>query len=217
MSDKPSPTSASERFLSGFSPPKPRSRIATVLTTLLSVALLAVCGVCAGGLYFFRPQLEQDASRVGVVEAQMVRIDVPPAFEPRGTIEWDLLWLVLMRGTYYELTGGDGMLMLLQVDSRLMEEADVREHVERTLREKGGGGPPLTITSSGKFMDVLIRDSLVTFRERIGTSPVDQTRYHLVEGIVDGHAGKVLVAFRLTDDAWEMRKVLVEQTIKSIR
>ncbi len=215
MSHAPGPT-AKDKFLRGLSQPQPRSRWTTVLATLTVVALLCLCGFCGGGMFYFRPQLSEDASRVSLVEAEMLRIAVPAAFEPRGTIEWDVFRVALMRGVYYELPGGDGMFMLLQVDSGLMEEEDVREHVERTLREKGGRGEPLTITATEDHT-FTIRDSNVTFRYRRGTSPVDDTEYRLVEGVVDGNTGKVLLAFRIAEDAWERRERLVEETITSIR
>ena len=216
MSESTTPPRSSDNLLAGFSEPKPRSRLATIVATLFTLLLLALCGLCGAGLYYFRPTIDDDIARVGVVEAEMLRINVPPEFEPRGTIEWDFFWLVLMRGVYYELPAGDGMLMLLQVDSRLMQEQDVREHVERTLREKGGGGIPLTIISSGDRTE-FVQDKTITFRERVGQSPADNTKYRLIEGVVDGHAGKVLVAFRIAEDVWEERQALVERTIKGIR
>ncbi|MCA9053542.1 MAG: hypothetical protein KDA75_06880 [Planctomycetaceae bacterium] len=216
MSDAPTPSRAADRFLTGLNQPAPRSRLATVLSTLLTLLLLALCGLCGIGLYYFRPQVDDDLVRVNVVKAEMLSLNVPDEFEPRGTIEWDFFWLVLMRGVYYELPAGDGMLMLLQVDSRLMDETDVREHVERTLQEKGGGGLPLTIISSQDRTE-MINGQPVVFRERVGESPSDKSRYRLIEGVVDGNAGKVLIAFRIAEDVWEERQELVERTILSVR
>lgn len=216
MSDAPKPSPAAEKFLRGLSQSPERSRWATVLATLTSLLLLALCGACGYGFYFFRPTLAEDRDRVGVVEQSMLRITVAPEFEPRGTIEWDFFGLVLMRGAYYEIPGGDGLLMLLQVDSRLMEEADVREHVERTLREKGGGGPPLKITSSEDRL-FSVRGQHVTFRYRTGESTDDGERFRLVEGIVPGNSGQVLIAFRIPEQSWELRQGGVESTISSIR
>jgi hypothetical protein len=216
MSPTSRPSPAADKFLRGLSQPQPRGRWATVLATAAAIALVAVCGLCGAGLFYFRPQLTEDAARVGVVEAEMLRIDVPPDFEPRGTIEWNVLGLVLMRGVYYELVGGDGLLMLLHVDSRLMGEPDVREHVERTLREKGGGGPPLEITESEDRI-FNVRGRNVTFRYRRGRDPANDSRYRLVEGVVDGNTGTVLIAFRIAEEAWELRQGAVEATITSIR
>lgn len=189
-----------EKFLTGM-PPKPRSRLATVLATLFGVLALALIGACAGGMYYFRPHVDESADRVPVVQAEMLEFDPPPQFEPRGTIEWNFFSLVIMRGIYYELASGEATLMLLQVDSRLMKEADVQEHVERTLREKGGGGPPLTITSSEE-KTYSVRGKLTPFRLRVGESPADRSKYRLLEGIVDGRSGKVLMAFRVDEAVW---------------
>lgn len=197
-------------------PERPRSRLAIILGTLLAITLLGLCLTCGIGAYLFRPQVSEDAAQVAPLTAEMLKVDVPEAFDPRGTIEWDLFWLVLMRGSYYELTGDEGMLMFLQVDSRWMGESDIREHVERTLREKGGGGPPLTIIEEPTEEVYEIRGRKVTFTYRLGESPADRSRHHLVEGIVDGNTGMVLVAFRITDESWPENEALVRQTIQSI-
>lgn len=193
----------------------PRSRLRTILGTLLAVLLLAIVGLCGFGFYYFRPVLTESPSAVEPLTAQMLRIDVPPEFEPRGTIEWNFLGAVLMRGVYYELASDEGFLMLLQVDSRLMSQPDIQEHVDRTLRDKGGGGPPLEITESIE-RPFLVRGANRMFRFRVGESPADHSRYHLVEGTVDGFSGTVLVAFRIEDAVWEDLAPRVEQTILSI-
>ncbi|MFV0446366.1 MAG: hypothetical protein ACK5Q5_22565 [Planctomycetaceae bacterium] len=207
--------SAADRFLLG-APPQPRGRTATVLTTLAVVTILAVMTLCAGGLYYFRPYVNEDPNRVAVVQAEMLGFTPPAGFNPRGTIEWNLFSSVLMRGAYYELATRDGMLMLLQVDSRLLAEADVRQHVERTLREKGGGGLPLTITST-KEVTFPIRGELVPFQHRVGKSPTDQTEYQLIEGVVAGRAGEVLIAFRIASDVWPELEGAIRSSIEGIK
>ena len=197
-----------------------RSRLKTVLATVLAVTALGLLTACLIGLYLFRPVEYADPDRARRITAEMLRVDVPPAFEPRGTIEWDLFRLLLMRGSYYELAGEDGLLMFLQVDSRLMDEPDVRRHVERTLRDKGGGGPPLTIIASEE-VDYLLGTEHVSFLRRTGESPVDPSKkYVLIEGTVHGHSGPVLIAFRIAQEAWERTDQsianLVEATIRSI-
>jgi hypothetical protein len=211
----PSPSASA----SGFDAPPAgtfRSKLATIVGTLLTVLLLGTCALCGAGLYFFQPDVSEEPTAVAPLTARMISVDVPAAFEPRGTIEWDFFWLVLMRGTYYQLTGAEGMLMFLEVDSRVMDEPDVREHVERTLREKGGGGPPLTIIES-REEQYYIRGQNVTFLYRVGESPDDHTKHHLVEGVVSGNTGPVLVAFRVAEESWMEIEPLVEATIRSIR
>ena len=193
----------------------PRSRLRTILGTLLAVLMLTMVGLCGFGFYYFRPVLTENPAAVEPLTAQMLRIDIPPEFEPRGTIEWNFLWGVLMRGVYYELASDEGFLMLLQVDSRLMSQPDIQEHVDRTLRDKGGGGPPLEITESIE-RPFMVRGVNRMFRFRVGESPADHSRYHLVEGTVDGFSGTVLVAFRIEDAVWEELAPHVEQTIQSI-
>jgi hypothetical protein len=209
------PKSAADRFLLG-APPQPRGRLTTVLTTLGVVAVISLIALCAGGLYFFRPHLTEDPNRVPVVQVEMLGLTPPPGFEPRGTIEWNLFSAVLMRGVYYELASRDGMLMLLHVDSRLMHEVDVRQHVERTLRDKGGGGLPLTI-SSAKEITFPIRGELVPFQHRVGKSPTDQTEYQLIEGVVDGRSGKVLVAYRVASAVWPEHEGTIRSSIEGIQ
>lgn len=220
MSDAAADSTAPDRRSPGTAAGTWRSRLTTVAATLLAATALGLAAACLIGLYLFRPVEYQDPDRARRITAEMLRVDVPPVFEPRGTIEWDLFRLLLMRGSYYELAGEDGLLMFLQVDSRLMDEPDVRRHVERTLRDKGGGGPPLTIIASEE-VDYLLGTEHVAFLRRTGESPVDHSKkYVLIEGTVNGHSGPVLVAFRIAQEAWERTDQsianLVEATIQSI-
>jgi hypothetical protein len=197
-----------------------RGRMRTALMTvtiLLFVGLIAVCGFSA---WYFQPVLSESPQLARDLTEEMLRVQVPEEFEARGAIEWNLLWLVEMRGTYYELTGEDGLLMFLDIESSLMDEPDIRDHVERTLREKGAGGPPLKIVEEEPDREFDVRGRIVSFRTRIGESPADRSRHRLCEGVVDGNRGPVLVAFRLPETSAEHQREnesLIERTILQIR
>ncbi|MEZ6067940.1 MAG: hypothetical protein R3B90_20005 [Planctomycetaceae bacterium] len=197
-----------------------RNRLRAVLVSLSTALLLGFCGVCGFSAWFFRPELSEDPELASARTAEMLRVQVPEKFAPRGTVQWNLLWLVDLRGSYYELLDNeDGLLMFLQVDSRLMSEPDIRDHVERTLREKGSGGPPLKIVAEQPALEFVVRGVPVRFRSRLGELPSNHSRYRLVEGVVDGNAGKVLVAFRLLEDSAERKldnDLLIERTITNI-
>ncbi|MEZ6056963.1 MAG: hypothetical protein R3C01_09685 [Planctomycetaceae bacterium] len=192
------------------------SRLATIMGGVLLLGCLLICGVCTAGFFLFRPQIHPDPERVEPVVAEMLRISVPPEFEPRGIIEWPFFHLMVIRGAYFELTGDDGILMLVQVDSGLLKEEDISEHVRQTLREEGASGPPLTITAT-ESREFVVRGRPVTFQFQLGEDPETELKYHLVEGVVDGNSGPVLIAFRVTDDSWLMNEAKVINTINSVQ
>ncbi len=192
--------------------------LATLFGSLLVLLLILLCTGIGAGLYFFRPVVSDDPNNVPTVTAEILNVTVPEEFVPRGTLQWEFFYLAVMRGAYYELTGEEGVLLFLQVDSQLMSEEDLREHVEQVLREEGGGGPPLTIDpSETEEWQYNIRGRNVVFTVRKGQSKIDQSEHRLVEGVVDGNSGKVLVAFRITEESWDDNRPLVEQVLKSIR
>ncbi len=197
-------------------PQRVRGKLPVVFGTLTGTLLGLVGVFCCLGLMLFRPEVDASPERAKELTNAMLLVDVPDEFHPAGTIEWNFFWFVLLRGAYYELPADEGQLMLLEVESGLLDEPEIREHVDSTLREKGGGGPPLTITDSEERVYNL-RGRPVTFTFRVGESPDDHTRYHLVEGVVDGNSGPVLMAFRITDESWDANQALVERTILSVR
>jgi len=201
-----------------FEKPAKAGWLATVLGTLVFITGLAVCGICGVGFFMFRPTIHTEPEKVQPLTDEMLRISVPDVFEPRGSVTWDFFYAAMMRGSYYELTGDDGILMLIEVNSDLMEKEDVHEHVIETLRREGGGGAPLVIEQSqteSKLFDV--RGRKVPFRFQVGEDPNIHRKYHLVEGVVDGNTGPVMIAFRVTDEWWQLHSPKIDETILSVK
>jgi hypothetical protein len=138
----------------------------------------------------------------------LLDIDVPDEFRPRGTIEWSVGTLGSVRGAYYDVTEGDGLLMFVAVDSRYSHRAAVREHIERVLRDEGGNPVDLVRDEPPRTRNVPIRSEAVPFTFETRKDGAGQ-EHRLVEGVVEGTGGggQVLIAVRfrnegpLTDEA----------------
>ncbi|MEZ5943398.1 MAG: hypothetical protein R3C18_18540 [Planctomycetaceae bacterium] len=197
----------------GFKPPddkneRPHPAVAVLAGFMLAFVLLGCC-VCGGGAWWFRPQLNDDDELVDPLTQDIVDIDIPKSFVPKGTITWNVAFTMWVRGAYYELLAGDGVLSIVEVRSRFRAEEDVRQHIRKTLLEKGGGGSELVIDDSlttQKLYD--IRGQEVPFLFQIGEDRTRRDhRYHIIEGVFDGKNGEVLISLRIDDDSWSEPEV----------
>lgn len=180
---------------------------ATVALIFLAVGMIGICAVCGGGVYLFQPHLADDERSVGPLMDDVLSIDVPASFEPRGTIEWNLAFLMSLRGAYYETADRqqEGVLMFLAVEGGSLDKPNVRSHVERVLSEKSNGTVPLTPDGEPEERMVPIRGEDKPFTFETGVDPSSKVRYRLAHGVVDGENGQeVLVALRIREDAgWD--------------
>jgi hypothetical protein len=144
-----------------------------------------------------------------IVQTSLTDVSRPQAYLPKGSIVWNVAFLLTTRGVYYERFAGDGLLMILEVNSRFRSEEDVRRHIRQTLEAKGGGGASLKIDETlTKRIPVTIRGQPVQFSFRMGKSPQTQRTFHLVEGIFEGKSGEVMLAMRVDDEVWNEEEVL---------
>ena len=189
--------------------------VVAVLAGFLLAFLLLCCCICGGGAWWFRPQVSEDREQAETIAHDIVDIDIPPSFQPRGSITWNVAFTMRVRGAYFELFAGDGLLSIVEVQSRFRAEADVRRHIHQTLLEKGGGGAVLVIDDSATTRkDFTIRGQQVPFTFQIGKDPTRGRLYHIVEGVFDGRGGEVLIAMRIDDDSWSEPEI--ERMLQSL-
>ncbi|TWT58705.1 hypothetical protein KOR42_20910 [Thalassoglobus neptunius] len=174
-----------------------------------SAILLLFCCVCGGAAWWFQPEVNEDPERAGELLAEIVAIDIPDTYLPQGTIEWNVAYLMSIRGSYFERFAGDGLLTVVEVDSRFRSEEDVRQHIRDTLLRKGGGGTPLVINDSeSRIVEVAIGEELVPFKFEIGRDPPTGRVFHIVEGVFQGKQGEVLLSMRVNEDNWNEQSVI---------
>ena len=178
-----------------------------IFSTLFGGAFLVLCVACGLGLYSFRPVIH--ASPEAAVEAQQSALDiqVPKIFVPKGTIDWNVAFLLQMHGAYFEHSLADGEIVLLHADSRFFSSQELRDHVRTTLLDKGGTGVPLK-RDDVSFREIMIQNQPVKFRFEKGRSPTSDKPYYVVDGVVPGKTGEVLIGIRLEADAWDESQMM---------
>jgi hypothetical protein len=178
-----------------------RSPWSVILSTIVGGGMLTVCLTCGIALYQFRPTVQTDPDAARRLKEASLDMQVSEIFRPKGTIDWNIAYLLRMQGAYYEHAKADGELVLLNVDSRFFSSQELRDHVRKTLLDKGGTGVPLK-RDDVTFKDIMIQNEPVRFRFEKGRSPVNEKPYYVVDGVVHGKKGEVLVGIRLEADAW---------------
>jgi hypothetical protein len=195
--------------------PRPWSRAANWLIAAVAIGLLALCLLAWRA---FQPRLNEDPAAVAALQASLLEIDVPAVFTPRGTIEWNLAFAMSIRGAYYDYSptgfvadqpvaaAAGGELMLVEVRHGYRDKPDVVAHIERVLRERGGG-PADLVRDTVESRSVFIGEQLVDFQFETWSAPrgkLDPLRsFRIVRGVVEGRSGPVLIALRVPlDDRW---------------
>jgi hypothetical protein len=200
-----------------------RASPATVALLFLGVGSIAVCGLCGGAMYVFQPHVSEDPADVRALMDELLTVDIPAApaavaFEPRGTINWNVAFMLSLRGAYYETQDEelDGLLMFLEVSGASLEKPQVRSHVDRVLRERSDGRIQLAPGGRSEVRRLPVRGVPCEFAFETGTNTASGDSYRLVTGTVPGRGGsEVLIALRIRQSPeWSDR--IVEQLIESI-
>lgn len=216
MTDRPQPSASDKMRRLSYGEEHRTHPVLVLLAGFVSALLLLSACVCAGALWWFRPQIHEDPERARELLAEIIDIEIPESYVPRGTIEWNLAFAISLRGVYYERFVGDGQLTIVEVTSRMATDDDVRRHIRRTLLEKGGGGAPLLVDPADSQMKMFeINGQEVPFTFDVGRDPPSGRVFHLAEGVVNGKSGLVLLAVRVNEEHWS-EDVIVEM-IRSIR
>ncbi|RLS56554.1 MAG: hypothetical protein DWH91_06355 [Planctomycetota bacterium] len=173
---------------------------------VLTVCLMACC-VCSGAMFYFRPRIEQSPEKAIALTKQVFRsITIPSRWEARGTIELNVFHQLNVRGAYYEHPKYESVLALIHVDSRWNSQASVREHIRETMIERGGGDEPMLIQERAT-REFTVRDSLLRFEFSTAKDLATDKTYRLVEGVVTGTTGDVLICLKIDADAWDEDEV----------
>lgn len=189
-----------------------------LLAGFSTAVLLFFCCFCGIGMWWFRPHIYESPDRARSLTQEIVGIQIPDSYLPKGTIEWNLAFAMSVRGAYYERFVGDGLLTLVEVNSRFTADADVRRHIRQTLHEKGGGRTPLVMDDASlRRIEIEILGEPVPFNFEIGRDPLSGRTFHLVEGVFRGRQGEVLLAMRVHEDYWEETAIIeMLQSLKGI-
>ncbi len=185
-----------------------RRRLLLMVAGGLATVLMLACCICGGAMFYFRPKIEQSPEKAIALTKQMFRvITIPVSFEPRGTIELNVFHQLQVSGAYYEMPKVDSILALIHVESRWSSQARVRQHIRETLLERGGAEEPLLIKEREVRM-VQVGSDLVRIEFATGKDLATDKTYKLVEGLVPGTTGDVLICFKIDSDAWDEAEVL---------
>ena len=170
-----------------------------LMTTVLLVgALLSVVA-----LWWFRPMTSENPERARKLTQEIVTITVPDSFVPRGTIEWNVGFLMRLRGVYYQRLVGDGVLSLLEVKTSLANDDSARRQIRETLLEESSTGAALVVDPAKSQKETIeILGEPVLFHLDIARDPRTNETYRLIEGVFQGNSGQVLLAMRVDSNRW---------------
>ncbi len=190
------------------------SRVWTfVLAATLSL-LVGSCCLC--GVFLSRqwPTFEQDPAAAEALTKELLTIEIPPNFEARGTIDWNVWLLLHMRGAYYAHLIDDGELSFLEVDSRFISQPDFRQHIIDSLHQHGAGsGFDLNVRKTDtKSFDVNGEAVPFTFLTAEDRSTGKGRR--LVDGVVTLNGRPILISLWVADNLWD--EAMVTRLIESI-
>jgi hypothetical protein len=197
--------SASEKMRAAL-PSEPRDKrtspVLVFLTGLLSMLMILACCVCGGAAWWFRPQLRENPEDARRLVAEIAEIRIPDSLQARGTIDWNMAYLMTLRGAYFERFVGDGVLTLLEVSSRFAQDESIRQHIRQKLLEEGGNGAELVVDASRRRTDKF-GPGEIPFTFELARDPRTAREYHLVDGVFEGRAGPVLLTLRVDDEHWK--------------
>lgn len=182
------------------------SRWWIVLISLGVIGLLGGVCLCGFALYFFQPVFNHDPSHVNELTQDLIEVDISENWQPGGTIEWNVLWIMMFRGAYYEWKDAHGQLAIVAVDGDVLNQEDVRSHVVRQLQEAGGTG--VVIVEQEETREIMVDGEPVRFTFQRGKEVNSDIPVRLVEGVVDGIRGPVLIALRINQSSWDEQQIL---------
>lgn len=196
-----------------------RRRLLLMVAGGMATVLLLACCLCGGGLFYFRPKIEQNPEKAIALTGMMLRkITIPTNFEPRGTIELNVFHQLQVNGAYYEREKVDSVLALIHVDSSWNSKARVRQHIRETLLERGVANEPLQkIKEANVEVAIGQNQKMVNFEFSTCRDVATEETYKLVEGLVEGISGDVLICYRIDEDYWsDEEEARVLAMLKSI-
>ena len=199
---------------SSDAPAPARNRLMSIVATAGLVIVVGSCCLCGGAVWQKQPDFLADPAAAAGVTGEILPVTVPAVFTPEGAIQWDLWMLVNMQGAYYTLTTGDGELSFLQVDSRFIDNIDFRDHIIRSLREHGAGGGFDLAVKATETRTYEVGGESVDFTFLKAQDRTTGRDRRLVDGIVSGPHGPVMISLWLDEENWDPQ--MVDDMIASI-
>ncbi|WP_437226370.1 hypothetical protein SH661x_004549 [Planctomicrobium sp. SH661] len=173
-----------------------------ILTGMFAALFLIGCCVCGIAAWWFRPLIRENPEQAKSLTQQIVDIAIPEPFQPHGLIDWNLAFVMHLRGVYYERYVGDGVLTLLEVNTQLSHDETIRNHIRKTLLEEGAGGTELIVDHSQTHREIFtISGQQIPFTFEVARDGAEI--FHLVEGVFPGKNGQVLLTMRVDELHWK--------------
>ncbi len=173
------------------------------LLGLLTMVMLGACCFAGVAVWWFRPLTSENPEVALKVTQEIVSIEIPDTFVPRGTIQWNIAFLMRLRGVYYERLVGDGVLTLLEVNTKLANDDNIRRHIRDTLLQESTSGTTLVIDPSRSRKETIqVAGEPVMFDLDVAQDPRTSESFHLFEGVIQGKSGQVLLALRVDSNRW---------------
>jgi len=180
----------------------------SVLLVITFAGIVGTCCLCGVFVYRQRPSFQDDPAAAVELTGQMLSIDIPQTFAPKGTIEWHVWWFLTMRGAYFTHTVDDGELTLLEVDSRFLSQPEFHQHIVDSLHQQGAGsGFDLNVLHTETKV-LTIGGAEVPFEFLTAEDRSTGAGRRLVDGVVTGKRGPVLVSLWVDEDIWDEESVI---------
>ena len=185
---------------------------AKVLIVLLSLAGVVVLLCCGVGLYIASSfQLDENPAAVAGKTGEIVQIEIPEVFVPRGTVSANLI-VFSIDGVVYETEGDpQGTLMLGEFKGLGMDNADVRTEIRRAMR-RPDGGDELKITRS-ETREFEVRGERVDFTFAEATDNAGN-EYRLVMGSFPTDDGQGILSVEMPAEIYDEEAIV--EMIESI-
>ncbi|WP_437186596.1 hypothetical protein SH668x_003752 [Planctomicrobium sp. SH668] len=197
--------SPSEKMRTALNHEHRESKVRPLLAVLVGVVttlLLISCCLCGIAAWWFRPSLSENPDLAKSLTREIINIEIPEVFQPQGAIEWNLAFLVRLRGAYYQRYVGDGVLTLLEVSTRFSTDETIRRHIRKTMLEEASGGTELIVDPQQTHQEIFkVGNQQVIFTFEVAKE--NSQVFHLVEGVVTGKRGDVLVCLRVDHLHWK--------------
>jgi len=226
------PPRQDEGYDRDFGEPPRKPGMSTAMKVLLII--LGVSGffalLCCGGMLWFYSQVElaiseQPADAKAMLD-QLVEIDLPAGFQPKGTMSADFLVMQFRIATYERVPAeeGDkeappqGALMIGEIDSRIGNN-DLRQQqlqLDQALQQQGRDGPNRHLEiHTRKTRKFKIRGEESKFEFAEGEDKKTGEKFRQVSGDFPGKDGRAFLIFQVAEELWNEDEVV--KMIESIK
>lgn len=214
MPEKP----RSRAELSSLEAPSPAPKWIRYLAYAVVGTAAASCLTCGYLLYLAKPTVSTDPAFAQFTADNILTFTPAEGYLPKGAIEWPLLSLLKMRAAYFEKPEVDGMLVLIEVGSDVLQgNQKVERHLEAMLREKNGISDALQVQPRVVAEDVTVQGRDRRFELSEAIDPVTNVHYRLIEGTVQSIMSKpVFIGVRYKLDAEVVDKEVIPDDIRKM-